>query len=99
MSYRRSQLWRYEPPACPSCGYRVEQAWVDVDDDPTSKDRLVAPGRVTCHTEGCRHGPPLRPADCSCPLVDVTTLGEGMSRFEVGFSPECAVHMGTVKDR
>ena len=55
--YSEAELWRYEPPACPGCGARVDQAWINV----ATNDRPDAwtPGHWACNTVGCQYGPPV----------------------------------------
>jgi len=59
--YRESEKGRYEPPACPDCGARVDQEWLDVTTSwslAETGERSVTPGRWACRTVGCPKGPP-----------------------------------------
>jgi len=77
--------------ACPGCGERVEQDWVDVTDRPDAPKQFV-PGWWACWTEGCEYGPPARPSGCICPIVDKTTYGDEYRHFELGGDPRCTAH-------
>lgn len=62
MIYKDSERGRYEPPACPGCGARVEQAWIDVTTSwgfAADGERSATPGRWQCNTQGCQYGPPV----------------------------------------
>lgn len=57
--YKESEMHLYQPPDCPGCGKRVEQAWIDVT---TARgfdgERRLTPGLKACNTQGCQYGPP-----------------------------------------
>lgn len=59
--YTQQEREQHEPQACPSCGHRVRQGWVDatVRSDPTPMSVL---GRWECETPGCQYGPPVAPS-------------------------------------
>lgn len=50
--YTTAERDRHEPRACPGCGHRVAQGWVDVtcraDPEP-----IYTPGRWACATPNC----------------------------------------------
>lgn len=57
--YKDSERWRYEPPACPGCGVRVRQDWLDATSVLSGPERSFTPGRWACNTQGCQYGPPV----------------------------------------
>lgn len=82
---------RHEPPACPGCGHRVEQEWVNVEFNPSHPPEYI-PGRWACHTPGCENGPPALPPGCTCCVADITKMSSARREYARAGDPQCSVH-------
>lgn len=106
MSYTEADIQAYVPAPCPGCGHPVRQDWCEITEPEPDPDnpggprwktpREYLPGRWYCDTRGCEHGPPLVPDGCTCPAVDITTLGDVGSRYLLGYDRACPVHLRPV---
>lgn len=53
--YRLADRAQHEAPACPACGHRVVEAWIDVTCS-TDPEPMATPGRWECETPNCQYG-------------------------------------------